>query len=112
MYRNKKPIKVETGKPASQIIPKPQIYSPSPLLENENPPAPALPQRTKISVPKDVPEESKFSFFQEMFMRMSMPTPSGVSTIKQLETGAIKSITMTYEKGLYVIRVQRPKVKS
>jgi hypothetical protein len=111
MFRNKKPNKVESGKPASQVIPKPKEYPPSPLLDHENPPAPPLKERTKISVPKDVPEEAKFSFFQEMFVRLSMPTASGVSTLKQLETGAIKSLTMTYEKGLYVIRVQRPKVK-
>ena len=112
MFNNKKPKKVETGKPAKQIVPTQKVYPPTPLLENENAPAPALKPRTSISVPKDVPEEAKFSFFQEMFIRLSMPTASGVSTLKQLESGKISSITMTYEKGLYVIRVQRPKVKS
>ena len=111
MFNNKKPKKIETGKPASQVVPKQKTYPPTPLLENENPPAPPLKEKTTISVPKDVPEEAKFSFFQEMFIRLSMPTASGVSTLKQLENGSIKSITMTYEKGLYIIRVQRPKVK-
>ena len=83
----------------------------TPLLTGENKPAPPLKQRSNIAIPKEVPEESKFSFFQEMIIRLSMPTASGVSTLKQLENGSIKSITMTYEKGLYVIRVQRPKVK-
>jgi hypothetical protein len=97
MYSNKKPLKVETGKPAKQIYPTPKVYPPTPLLENENPPAPALPIKTKVKLPANLAKEQKFSFWQEMLVRM-MPLSD------EIKTGKISKISLSYEKGCFVMR--------
>lgn len=83
----------------------------TPLLTGENKPAPPLKQRSNIAIPKEVPELSHYSFPQEVFIRLSMPTVSGVSTMEQLKSGDIKSISITYHEGLYFVGVIRKKVK-
>jgi hypothetical protein len=61
--------------------------------------------RKQIYKPTQV-KEFKYSFYQEMLIRSQMPTPSGISLFEQLKTGALSQITITYEKGLYVLRTK------
>ena len=96
MFNKKKP-QVEKLKPASQIIPKPIKYPPTPLLEHENPPAPPLKEKTVVKLPAKLPKVSKYTFFQEMLIRSG---PLG----QELKSGEILKLTMTYEQGLYVMK--------
>jgi hypothetical protein len=98
MFNNKKSKKVE-AKSASQVIPKQKVYPPTPLLENENPPAPPLKPRTTIKLPASVQPEQRFSFWQEMLIRM-MPLS------QEVQSGEIVKITLSFEKGCFVMRTE------
>jgi len=59
--------------------------------------------KKKVVVPKPFPKQVRYSFFQELILRLNMPTPSGKSIGQQLKDGDIKAITITYDKGLYAV---------
>lgn len=51
-------------------------------------------------------KEFKYSFYQEMLIRSQMPTPSGISLFEQLKIGTLSQISITYENGLFVMRIK------
>jgi hypothetical protein len=104
MLVNRKP------KQTAKVVPTQKAQNPQPVLPPQKMVL-ATPAnirkyhiRNKVCIPAALPKEVRYSFFQEMMIRMQMPTPTGRSIGQQLQDGTLKEISITFEQGTFVLR--------